>query len=112
MLLTIILKVQEHIAVIFNYLHENNDCRYNKYTHNWLGIANCYQQGVEQTGIWEIFNGLKKHGYEKEADNLREKTIQLIQKSGFREFFNPFSGEGYGAVDFSWSTLVVDMILR
>ncbi|OGY26747.1 MAG: hypothetical protein A2Z11_02105 [Candidatus Woykebacteria bacterium RBG_16_43_9] len=61
---------------------------------------------------WYIFNGLKKHGYEKEADNLREKTIQLIQKSGFREFFNPFSGEGYGAVDFSWSTLVVDMILR
>ena len=48
MLLTMILKAQEHIAVIFNCLHENNDCRYNKYTPNWLGIANCYQQSVEQ----------------------------------------------------------------
>ena len=43
-----ILKAQEHIAVIFNYLHENNDCRYNKYTPNSLGIANCYAQGVQK----------------------------------------------------------------
>ena len=48
MLLMMILKVQEYIAVIFNCLHENNDCRYNKYTPNSLGIANCYQQAVGQ----------------------------------------------------------------
>ena len=60
---------------------------------------------------WYIYNGLKKHGYKKEAENIKEKSINLIEKSGFREFFNPFSGEGYGAHNFSWSTLVVDMIL-
>ena len=60
---------------------------------------------------WYIYNGLKKHGYKKEAENIKEKSINLIEKSGFSEFFNPLSGEGYGAHNFSWSTLVVDMIL-
>ena len=60
---------------------------------------------------WYIYNGLKKHGYKKEAENIKEKSINLIEKSGFSEFFNPLSGEGYGARNFSWSTLVVDMIL-
>ena len=30
-------------------------------------------------------------------------------KSGFREYYHPDSGAGYGARDFGWSTLVVDM---
>ncbi|MEX0622238.1 MAG: trehalase family glycosidase [Candidatus Woykebacteria bacterium] len=60
---------------------------------------------------WYIVSGLRKHGYKKEAEQIVEKSVELVQKSGFREFFNPFSGEGYGAHDFSWSTLVVDMLL-
>ena len=60
---------------------------------------------------WYIVNGLRRHGYNKQADVIVEKSLGLIRKSGFREFFNPFSAEGYGAHNFSWSTLVVDMIL-
>ena len=39
-----------------------------------------------------------------------EAIRNLIQLSGFREYYNPFSGEGYGACDFTWSGLVVDML--
>ena len=60
---------------------------------------------------WYIVAGLRKHGYKKEANHIVEKSVELVSKNGFREFFNPFSGEGYGAHNFSWSTLVVDMIL-
>ena len=52
--------------------------------------------------------------YKKSPNTLSdivEKSVELVSKNGFREFFNPFSGEGYGAHNFSWSTLVVDMIL-
>lgn len=35
---------------------------------------------------------------------------ELIGKSGFREYYNPFTGEGYGAHDFTWSGLVADMM--
>ena len=60
---------------------------------------------------WFLYNGLKKHGFDDEAEHIKNKSVQMIEKSGFREFFNPFSGEGYGAHNFSWSTLIVDMLL-
>jgi len=60
---------------------------------------------------WYIVKGLKHQGYEEEAKRLIERSVELIRRSGFREFFNPFTGEGYGAHNFGWSTLVVDMIL-
>jgi hypothetical protein len=60
---------------------------------------------------WYIAKGLKHHGYEREAKKLVERSVELVRMSGFREFFNPFTGEGYGARNFGWSTLVVDMLL-
>lgn len=60
---------------------------------------------------WYIMKGLRHHGFEKEAKRLAERSVDLVRQSGFREFFNPFTGEGYGAKNFGWSTLVVDMIL-
>ncbi|MEX0616305.1 MAG: hypothetical protein WD231_00665 [Candidatus Woykebacteria bacterium] len=59
---------------------------------------------------WYIAKGLAKHGFKKEAKNIADKTVELVKRSGFREFFDPFTGEGYGAHSFGWSTLVVDMI--
>lgn len=59
---------------------------------------------------WYLVKGLKKHGFKKEAQHIIDRTVDLIKLSGYREFFNPFTGEGYGAHNFSWSTLVVDMI--
>jgi len=59
---------------------------------------------------WFIFNGLKKHGYKEIAREILKKTVELILKSGFREFYNPFTGEGLRTKDYGWSTLVVDML--
>jgi glycogen debranching enzyme len=59
---------------------------------------------------WFIANGLREHGFQDESEKIVARSLALVQKSGFREYFNPFSGEGYGAQTFSWSTLVVDMI--
>ena len=60
---------------------------------------------------WYLVKGLRKHGFEKEAEKIVRRTVDLIKLSGYREFFNPFSGEGYGAKHFGWSTLLVDMIV-
>src|SRR4030042_5048559 len=46
---------------------------------------------------WFIVKGLKEHGFNGEAEKIVERSLALVQKSGFREYFNPFSGEGYGA---------------
>lgn len=66
---------------------------------------------------WVVFNWfmqgyLLEKGYSKEAEKLLLSVKQLISKSGFREYYNPFTGEGHGAHDFTWSGLVVDMISR
>lgn len=58
---------------------------------------------------WIVCQGLKNYGYYKEAEAIKEKTEELLQKNGFREQFNPETGEGYGARGFTWGGLVLDM---
>jgi len=59
---------------------------------------------------WFIVNGLIKHGYTDQAKHITTRTRELIERHGFREFYNPYSGEAYGAPGFGWSTLIVDML--
>ena len=59
---------------------------------------------------WFLYRSFKANGFDKEAKQVFEAMKDLIEKSGFREFYNPFNGTGYGAKDFTWSGLVVDMM--
>jgi len=61
---------------------------------------------------WFIYHGLKRYGFTKEAEDIRNKSIELIKHSGFRECFNPETGEGFGAHGFTWGALVLDMMDR
>ncbi len=58
---------------------------------------------------WYIVRGLHLHGFHDEAKHIAQKSRELVEKSGFREYFNPLTGSGCGAQNFGWSTLVVDM---
>jgi glycogen debranching enzyme len=58
---------------------------------------------------WLLYKCLREKGFVREADALYRSVQELIEKSGFREYYHPFTGEGYGAKDFTWSALVVDM---
>lgn len=59
---------------------------------------------------WFIHRGLTRYGLVEDAARVLERSMQLLEKSGFREYFNPLTGEGLGAVDFTWGALVVDML--
>ncbi len=59
---------------------------------------------------WFLFHGLKAYGFDTEASWIRDTSVALIEKNGFREFFSPETGKPYGARDFTWGTLVVDML--
>lgn len=59
---------------------------------------------------WFIYHGLKRYGFHTEAADIREKSIALLERSGFRECFNPETGEGFGAHGFTWGALVLDMM--
>ena len=59
---------------------------------------------------WFIYKGLVNYGFFNLAQELLESSIKLIKQSGFREQFNPLTGEGRGAKEFTWGTLIIDMI--
>lgn len=59
---------------------------------------------------WFMHQFLIEKGYRREASKMVNSIKQLITKSGFREYYNPATGEGYGAKNFTWAGLVVDMM--
>jgi len=60
---------------------------------------------------WFIGRALRKHGYGQIADELTRKSYQLIKKEGFREYYSAKTGKGERALNFGWSTFVLDMVV-
>jgi neutral trehalase len=58
---------------------------------------------------WAIYWGLRQHGFIDVADELARRTREMITRGGWREYFSPHTGQGYGAPGFGWTTLVIDM---
>lgn len=58
---------------------------------------------------WFIYKGLVRYGMVDEAKKIYNASRVLIEKSGFREYFHPETGEGIGAENFTWGGLVLDM---
>lgn len=60
---------------------------------------------------WLIIEGLKRYGYDDEAEDLKGKTIQMVAQNGFAEYFSPLDGQPAGAANFSWTAaLVIDLL--
>ncbi len=58
---------------------------------------------------WFLSHALRRHGYAELADHIVTKSLEAIEKSGYREYYEPYTGEGLGATDFGWSTLALDL---
>lgn len=77
----------------------------------WLNPENYWLGPVWINTNWLLIQGLEHHERSEIAGRLRTATLDLIRAEGFREYFNPFSGEGYGTDGFSWSAaLTIDML--
>ena len=51
---------------------------------------------------WIIYQGLKNKD-KKFAEIIRKKTINLVERKKFREYYSCKSGLGMGAKNFSWT---------
>jgi hypothetical protein len=74
--------------------------------------ANRYWQGPVWINMnWMLIDGLERYGYNIEADNLRQKTIAMVEEVGVWEYYNPLTGEGLGSPAFSWTAaLTLDLL--
>jgi hypothetical protein len=52
---------------------------------------------------WFLIEGLRRYGYDDLAETIRQDTLDLMEISGFREYYDPRDGSGCGSTDFSWS---------
>jgi glycogen debranching enzyme len=59
---------------------------------------------------WFIIEGLRRYGYDDLAETVRRDTLDLIETSGFREYYDARDGSGCGSTDFSWTAaLAIEM---
>jgi hypothetical protein len=60
---------------------------------------------------WFLVRGLERSGLVAEADVLRRMTLELVERSGFAEYYDPRTGEPLGSRSFSWSAaLTLDLL--
>jgi hypothetical protein len=58
---------------------------------------------------WMVWLGMRRLGYEAEAERLADGVIAAVAREGLREYYDPRTGKGLGAVDFAWSALVAEL---
>ncbi|HXE98872.1 MAG TPA: hypothetical protein VN458_00840 [Solirubrobacterales bacterium] len=58
---------------------------------------------------WMLWIGLLRLGYGEEADEMASRLGDTVLRQGLWEYFNPLTGEGLGATDFAWSSLILEM---
>lgn len=59
---------------------------------------------------WYLARGLRRHGRHDLARHIEDRSAALVERSGFREYYDPVSGDGFGAENFAWSALALDML--
>lgn len=76
---------------------------------DWFSEKRYWQGPTWINTNWLIAEGLKRYGYKEEAELITKKSLELVEKSGFNEYFSPLSGEPAGAKNFSWTAaLTID----
>jgi hypothetical protein len=62
---------------------------------------------------WLFEHGLRRHGETTRADALRAELLHAAAASRFAEYLDPYTGQGRGARDFSWTAaLTLDLLAR
>jgi hypothetical protein len=60
---------------------------------------------------WIVIDSLRAYGHVELAQEFLTRTVALVERGGFAEYFSPLTGEGFGADDFSWTAaLTVDLV--
>ncbi len=60
---------------------------------------------------WMLYHGLKSYGFREKAMSVMEDILELVRLYGFREYYDPYKGMGYGTNSFSWTAaLFIDTV--
>lgn len=71
-----------------------------------------YWQGPTWINVnWLLIDGMRRYGFDDAAEALRRRTLDVVTRHGFFEYYDPISGTPAGAKGFSWTAaLVIDLL--
>ena len=75
-----------------------------------LGVKLYWRGPTWINAAWLVWLGLVRLGYAERADELASRLGVAVSGAGLREYYDPWSGAGMGAVDFGWSSLVLELL--
>ncbi len=74
------------------------------------GLKRLYWRGPTWVNsAWMLWLGLVRLGYTAAAESMASALRTTLQRGGLREYYNPFTGQGHGAMDFAWSSLAMEL---
>jgi hypothetical protein len=77
----------------------------------WKGpLRRLYWRGPTWiNSAWLLWMGLLRLGYEAQAQTMATRLSDAIARERLREFYEPRTGEGLGAREFGWSSLIAEL---
>jgi len=73
------------------------------------GIRRYWRGPTWINAAWLLWLGLVRLGYREQADELARRLAQAVISNHLREYYDPYTGRGMGAVDFAWSALCLEL---
>jgi len=75
----------------------------------FLGLRRYWRGPTWVNEAWLLSLGMRRLGYGDEADELARRLAALVPRERVREYYDPYTGNGMGARQFAWSTLVAEL---
>jgi hypothetical protein len=75
-----------------------------------FGLKRYWRGPTWINAAWLLWLGLRRLGYAEAADTLAQRVICAVAAAGLREYYDPYTGRGMGAMDFAWSSLVLELV--
>jgi hypothetical protein len=85
-----------------------DDPRFSRRSRTW-GVRFIWRGPCSMNTNWFIADGLRRHGFDQDADELAARSRELVARGGFNEFYDPLDGTPVGARNFGWATLACVM---
>jgi hypothetical protein len=74
-------------------------------------LFRCWRGPSWMNTAWLLVPPMRRLGYAEEADRIVASLVEVVERHGFREYYNPLDGDGLAARHFGWSTLLTELLL-
>ena len=74
-----------------------------------LGLRRYWRGPTWINAAWLLWLGLVRLGYVEAAEDMARRIVGAVGRAGLQEYYDPYTGRGMGARNFSWSALVMEL---